>query len=75
MRKGPIHWTAASSAKCKAGSPPGNRVSMITFITYKIQNVQFSRSGLTFYLYFVHTLLLTAIENWAVIGVLLPHIW
>src|SRR6218665_1628228 len=26
MRKAPIHWTAASSAKCKAGSPPGNRV-------------------------------------------------
>src|SRR6218665_2129600 len=28
MRKAPIHWTAASSAKCEAGSPPGNRVSM-----------------------------------------------
>jgi len=27
MRKAPIQWTAASSAKCKAGSPPGNRVS------------------------------------------------
>src|SRR6218665_1571490 len=28
MHKAPIHWTAASSAKCKPGSPPGNRVSM-----------------------------------------------
>src|SRR6218665_748133 len=28
MHKAPIHWTAASAAKCKAGSPPGNRVSM-----------------------------------------------
>jgi len=28
MRKAPIHWTAASPAKYKAGSPPWNRVSM-----------------------------------------------
>ena len=28
MHKALIHWTAASSAKCKVGSPPGNQVSM-----------------------------------------------
>jgi len=38
MRKAPIHWTAASSVKCKAGSLPENRVFMQSIVNVNLQH-------------------------------------
>src|SRR6218665_1983848 len=46
MHKAPIHWTAASSAKGKEGSTPGNPVSMQSSIMQRGSEDCFQRTML-----------------------------